>query len=321
MSTDRDVTGIVRSWLEEGATALPDRVLDAVLDQVPATSQRRAWWPARRFREMNNALKLAIAAAAVVVVALVGITLLPTSGGVGGAAPSPSSTPTQTPTQTPALTPIPSPTPAFHEGPLQAGTYVVAPLTGANALLVCLVPPQPGCIDSTNSDSIRMTVTYPDGWSGLEGGAVWLAENQPPDGAALTFHRGAWLLSDPCQGDEDPDIPVGPTVADFVGAVAKHPLLDTTAPVDIKLDGYSGKYFDLQVPADISTDDKYNPECPVYRPWDPGIYAQGPSQRWHLWVLDVDGVRVVIQTFDFAGTPATRRAELQAMVDSIKIQP
>ena len=80
MSTDRDTTRIVRSWLEEGVTALPDRVLDAVLDQLPATSQRRPWWPARRFREMNNALKLAIAAAAVVVVALVGINLMPGSG-------------------------------------------------------------------------------------------------------------------------------------------------------------------------------------------------------------------------------------------------
>ena len=77
MSTDRDTTRIVRSWLEEGATALPDRVLDAVLDQLPATSQRRAWWPAWRFREMNNALKLAIAAAAVVVVAVVGFSLVP----------------------------------------------------------------------------------------------------------------------------------------------------------------------------------------------------------------------------------------------------
>ena len=41
MSTDRETTRIVRSWLEEGATALPDRVLDAVLDQVPTTRQRR----------------------------------------------------------------------------------------------------------------------------------------------------------------------------------------------------------------------------------------------------------------------------------------
>ena len=73
MSTDRDVTRIVRSWLEDGATALPDRVLDNVLDQLPTTSQRRAWWPARRLREMNSALKFAIAATAVVVVAIVGI--------------------------------------------------------------------------------------------------------------------------------------------------------------------------------------------------------------------------------------------------------
>ena len=42
MSTDRDTTRIVRSWLEEGVTELPDRVLDAVLDQLPATPQRRA---------------------------------------------------------------------------------------------------------------------------------------------------------------------------------------------------------------------------------------------------------------------------------------
>ena len=70
MSTDRDTTRIVRSWLEEGATALPDRVLDAVLDQLPATSQRRASWPARRFRTMTMPIRIAVAAAALVAVAV-----------------------------------------------------------------------------------------------------------------------------------------------------------------------------------------------------------------------------------------------------------
>ena len=100
MSTDRDVTRIVRSWLEEGATALPDRVLDAVLDQVPATSQRRPLWAARRFNEMNSALKLAIAAAAVVAVVLVGINLMPRSGIIGGPGPSP--TPNSVPRRVPS---------------------------------------------------------------------------------------------------------------------------------------------------------------------------------------------------------------------------
>ena len=116
MSTDRDTTRIVRSWLEEGATALPDRVLDNVLDQLPATSQRRAWWPARRLNEMTNVLKVAIAAAAVVVVmvAAIGIIGMPSSGNVGGspAVLRPTTAPTPVLTPTPgAATPIPTSTP------------------------------------------------------------------------------------------------------------------------------------------------------------------------------------------------------------------
>jgi hypothetical protein len=139
----------------------------------------------------------------------------------------------------------------------------------------------------------------------------------------LAFGRGGWLLSDPCKYIET-DVPVGPTVADFVDAVANHPILDTTTPVDVTLGGFSGKYFDLQMPADISMCDVEpgNPSSgPIFRPWEPGIYAQGPGHRWHLWVLDVDGVRVVVQSMDYAGTPEQRRAELQAMVDSIRIEP
>ena len=62
MSTDRDTTRIVRSWLEEGVTALPDRVLDAVLDQVPATPQRRSWWPARRFTQHEQPTRASVSA-------------------------------------------------------------------------------------------------------------------------------------------------------------------------------------------------------------------------------------------------------------------
>ena len=92
MSTDRETTLAVRSWLEEGVTRLPDRVLDSVLDQVPATPQRRSWWPARRFNDMKTYAKLIAAAAAVLVVAFVGYQLLPRNGGIGGqptVAPSP----------------------------------------------------------------------------------------------------------------------------------------------------------------------------------------------------------------------------------------
>jgi hypothetical protein len=61
--------------------------------------------------------------------------------------------------------------------------------------------------------------------------------------------------------------------------------------------------------------------CGVYRPWDPGIFAQGPSHQWHLWILDVDGLRIVVHSSDYPGTAAKHRSELEAIVDSIKIEP
>jgi hypothetical protein len=93
MSTDRETTRIVTSWLEEGVMTLPDRVLDRVLDQLPATPQRRSWWAAWRLSDMNTYAKFAIAAAAVVAVALVGYIFLPGRGGVGGPSPTPSPSP------------------------------------------------------------------------------------------------------------------------------------------------------------------------------------------------------------------------------------
>jgi hypothetical protein len=95
MSTDRETTRVVRSWLEDGVTRLPDRVLESVLDQVPATPQRRSWWPAWRSSDMNTYAKFAIAAAAVLAVAVVGYNFLPGRGGVGGptAMPSPNPVP------------------------------------------------------------------------------------------------------------------------------------------------------------------------------------------------------------------------------------
>ncbi len=173
-----------------------------------------------------------------------------------------------------------------------------------------------GCAELPD-DSIRLTFNVPEGWEANPGIPLLAsANNGPQDGAIITFVRGGWLFSEPCRdADAVPDIPVGPTADDFANAIANHPKLDATTPVPVTLGGYSGKYLDIQAPSDISG-------CVEnYRPWEPGIYAQGPGHRWHLWILDVDGVRVVVQSMDYAGTSAQHRADVQAIVDSIQIQP
>ncbi len=148
MSTDREVTRIVRSWLEEGVTALPDRVLDAVLDQVPATRQRRAWWPARRFAQMSTFAKIAMAAAAVVALAVIGLNVMPRNGTVGGVG-GPVATPTPTAT--------PSPIAIAHR---DAAARRRMRSLSAPAPTTSPMPPVPG-----KSMRSVLTFTVPAGWS------------------------------------------------------------------------------------------------------------------------------------------------------------
>jgi hypothetical protein len=242
-------------------------------------------------------------------------------GSVAPSARSPSPTPTPTPSPpSPKASTTPTPSASFEVigERLAAGTHTARPFdpTQPEPWGVCVG--QPGCTETSADDSIGITYTVPEGWAFGYGAAVTKpsAGTVAPRGMSLHFLRGGWLYSDPClKADAWPDIEVGPSADDFAGALAAHPLLDVTTPVEVSLGGHSGKYLDLHVPSDIS-------ECPFgYFPWAPAFYAQGPNHRWHIWSLDVDGVRVVIQNGDFAGTLPEDLAEMHAIIDSIRIQP
>lgn len=296
MSAERDVNRIVRSWIRAEEHDSADRVLQIVLSRLDTTPQRRHLWPPQRFAQVNKLAPVAIAAAAVLVVAVIGYNLLPGPIGVGGpATPSPTTLQTLSPTPSPSDTSEPGKATITPFGPDGLGT------------------------EDPRDDSMAFTVEFPVGWASRAGYLPMTLVgqgNNPPDGAGLLITRGDWLYSDPCRPDDElsADIEVGPTVADFATALDTHPLLDVTTPVDVTLAGYAGKYLELQVPADIS-------ECFRYRPMDSTIYAQGPAHRWHYWILDVEGIRVVVQSYDYPGTSARHRAELQAIVDSIQITP
>ena len=212
---------------------------------------------------------------------------------------------------------------------LGVGQNGASPFGGINT--VCVVPPQPGCRETDRDVSIGFTFTVPDGWTWNTSDHVddrgkhvqardGLVKNatgrSAPQGMSLQFLRGGWLFSDPCRKvDARPDIRVGPTANDFANAIADHPLLDVTTPVPVTLGGHSGKYLDLQVPSNTA-------DCTVgYKPWAPIYYAAEPNHRWHIWSLDVDGVRVVVLSEDFAGTSPGDVAEMQAVIESIRIDP
>ena len=273
MSTDRDTTRIVRSWLRTDEHESADRVLDAVLDQLDTTPQRPAtWWPARRFPEMNSVAKLGLAVAAVAVAALLGFNYL-VAPNIGG--PNLGDAPESTPT--------PSPT-----------SYVI-----------------------TNDEGVRVTLALPNDW--VPGG--WLVQNGRDERAELTAIQ-VWAVTgnsyaDPCNWNETAlDPPLGPRVDDLATALQNQLSRDATTS-DVTLDGYAGKLVKMTVPTDAVFRDC---DSGQFRSWD-GRYHQGPGQKDDVYIVDVEGFRLVLDVLSYPGSPAADLEKLQQMLDTIQIEP
>jgi hypothetical protein len=105
MSAPRDLDRLLQSFLNEGPQELPDPSYDEVRDRMEHTRQR-AFIGSWRTPDMNRFLKVGLAAAAVVLIAVVGYNLLPGSPTPGGEpSASPSVPPTAEPTPSPGAAP------------------------------------------------------------------------------------------------------------------------------------------------------------------------------------------------------------------------
>jgi hypothetical protein len=287
MKTERDMTRIVRSWLEVGADRLPDRVLDSVLDQLPAHRQRRRplWWPQREFH-MNTLAKTAIAAAAVLVVAFLGYQLLPGNGSVGTG-----------PTPTPTATPIPTLPPAIKAGSLAPGSYYYS---------------------FPSLTRTPFTVTVPAGWA-LDADSFITKGDWKTNGVFL----GPWLLThvytDPCADTLQPVV----SKADVVAALAAQTRHQTAGPTEVMLGGVPATRFEFSVPTgyDIAPCEVFVHIWP-----DPGPNTNGGlpmfiGQTTDIYVVDIGGKVTVFVALRNESSAAGDVAELQATVDSIQFRP
>ena len=228
------------------------------------------------------------------------------------ATPPPTTAPgSPTPSTTPS-DPVVSP---LLDGPVTPGRhrFVVTSTCDANM----------GCPTDEEPALPAIDLTVPEGWAAATevvslfptAGRDTTSRNDPAIALGWTnFWVG--LNSRPCShvSHRPTDISVGPTVDDFVDAVVAHPRLNITAPKPVNLGKYRGQFISLIGPKDIS-------DCEEWRPWDPGPYLQGDENRWDLWVMNVNGVRVVIMTEYFPETPDDIKAELRAMAESIRFRP
>ena len=72
--TRPDTDEVVRAWLEEGVTVIPDRIIDGVLDQLPAVPQRG--WERHWTRRLRRRAPVMFGAAAGLLLIVVGLVLV-----------------------------------------------------------------------------------------------------------------------------------------------------------------------------------------------------------------------------------------------------
>jgi hypothetical protein len=116
--------------------------------------------------------------------------------------------------------------------------------------------------------------------------------------------------------------PIGSSVSALVRGLERQQGRHATQPIDTELDGYAGKYLETTVPAGINVGKCDSGE---YRTWvDPMFSGQRSleaGQRDLLWIVDVDGVRLVIDAALGPQTTKQDQADRIQMVESIRIEP
>jgi hypothetical protein len=124
----------------------------------------------------------------------------------------------------------------------------------------------------------------------------------------------------PCKWKGKPMVDPGPDVDRLVAALSDQPLRNATAPTDIELGGFHGKYLELSVPTDIDFDDCDEGyfESWTANGWASDRYQQKPGQVDRIWVLDVNGERLVVDASYLPEATPQDRAELESVVDSIR---
>jgi len=262
-------------------------VLQRTFERTRNTRQQVGWLSVLRGLRLSgpNALGFYAAIGAVALVAVIGLGIWSSSRVGPGGLPSASPSPTESPG--PTARPL-------RGNIVEAGAWFV------------------------DIETVRIAFDLPAGWEhGASGDLNWLLP--PTEGPALLLVTAVTnVLDSPCG---DLRIPaVGPSVDDLVTALTGITGLESSVPTDATVSGFRGKQFSLTAP-----------DAPIgrcgqqIRIWTNG----GTSVQSYLdlgevtsvWVVDVDGTRLLIRTMDVPGTTADQRAATQEIFDSIRLGP
>ena len=163
----------------------------------------------------------------------------------------------------------------------------------------------------------------PPGWhagTASEHSAIMLWYTPPEITYLFAFWNVDAIYVDPCNptpGKLEP--PTGPSVDDLVAALSNLPGLQASAPVDVTVGAFRGREIEL-----TTLDFENCPNVTVFSPGDPtdpALVNPLDGETFRVRILDVDGVRIVLYTAEPAERDPAAEAELQEILDSIRIEP
>jgi hypothetical protein len=166
--------------------------------------------------------------------------------------------------------------------------------------------------------TLAITFTVPAGWSRVEiDGAIWHDAD-----ARLRIMVADNLYVDPCDpalGLRDPAI--GPSVNDLSRALETVPGWIVERTSSGSFHGFPGIRAELRSPSDLSACGAGASRL-LHTIGNPDFAAAtGSDERHDLRIVDVEGTRLVIDAVNSGGASEAAKAELEALVDSIAIQP
>ncbi len=149
--------------------------------------------------------------------------------------------------------------------------------------------------------------------SGFDDGAEWYVLSHDDD-AFLGLWTVGQVQRDACLRPLHDYFTPGPSVEDLADALVAQKSTGASAPKPVTLAGYQGLYVELASPRDLSRCDR-TPGL-----WgDPGgrgIYSDSQIDR--VWILDVDGQRLVVNAAHGPTSTASERDNLTSMVESLE---
>jgi hypothetical protein len=164
--------------------------------------------------------------------------------------------------------------------------------------------------------TLAVSFTVPPGWQRvLVDGLVW-----NDNGTRLAIVVVDGIYADPC----DPGAGVlktgPPLVTLLTSALLAYPGWENAMASNVSLDGFEGQRVELNAGVDASCAGEASK---LFQTLGSPGFTMGPGSGdlHEVYILDVDGTRLVILAINEAEASAEDRAGLQAVLDSIQIQP